>query len=80
METKFSENYLQHADHFTRILNERENIRREKFLEKRSESIENSQDNSLVVSQDNKENKINENLDEKDRPVQRSAKSDVEVN
>ena len=26
-----SENYLQHADHFTRILNERENFRREKF-------------------------------------------------
>ena len=33
-----SENYLQHADHFTRILNERENFRREKFLENRSES------------------------------------------
>ena len=26
-----SENYLQHADHFTRILNERESIRKEKF-------------------------------------------------
>ena len=33
-----SENYLQHADHFTRILNERESIRREKFLENRSEN------------------------------------------
>ena len=28
-----SENYLQHADHFTRILNERESFRREKFSE-----------------------------------------------
>ena len=28
-----SENYLQHADHFTRVLNERESIRREKFSE-----------------------------------------------
>ena len=28
-----SENYLQHADHFTRILNERESFKREKFLE-----------------------------------------------
>ena len=28
-----SENYLQHADHFMRILNERENFKREKLLE-----------------------------------------------
>tara|TARA_B100001121_G_scaffold56066_1_gene49611 strand:+ start:201 stop:644 length:444 start_codon:yes stop_codon:yes gene_type:complete len=28
-----SENYLQHADHFTRILNERENFKREKLSE-----------------------------------------------
>ena len=49
-----SENYLQHADHFTRILNERESFRREKFLENKSENnseentenIENSEKNS----------------------------------
>ena len=34
-----SENYLQHADHFTRILNEREIHRREKFSENKSENI-----------------------------------------
>ena len=28
-----SENYLQHADHFTRVLNERESFKREKFQE-----------------------------------------------
>tara|TARA_A100000164_G_C21749763_1_gene696416 strand:+ start:74 stop:526 length:453 start_codon:yes stop_codon:yes gene_type:complete len=28
-----SENYLQHADHFQRVLNERENFKKEKFLE-----------------------------------------------
>ena len=33
-----SENYLQHADHFTRILNEREIFRREKSLENQSEN------------------------------------------
>ena len=32
-----SENYLQHADHFTRVLNERENIRRERSVENKSE-------------------------------------------
>ena len=28
-----SENYLQHADHFTRILNEQESYRKQKFVE-----------------------------------------------
>ena len=32
-----SENYLQHADHFTRVLNERESNRRERFSENKSE-------------------------------------------
>ena len=49
-----SENYLQHADHFTRIFNERESFKKEKFLEKRSEknsypleqNTENSEQNS----------------------------------
>ncbi|MDC3186245.1 DUF4167 domain-containing protein [Candidatus Pelagibacter sp.] len=31
-----SENYLQHADHFTRVLNERESIRRERFVDNKS--------------------------------------------
>ena len=35
-----SENYLQHADHFTRVLNERESIRKERFSE--NKSVENS--------------------------------------
>lgn len=49
-----SENYLQHADHFTRILNERESYKREKFSEIKpennsdiaEESIENSEQKS----------------------------------
>ena len=32
-----SENYLQHADHFTRVLNERESMRRDRFSENKSE-------------------------------------------
>ena len=31
-----SENYLQHADHFMRVLNERESIRRERLSENKS--------------------------------------------
>ena len=32
-----SENYLQHADHFTRILNERETYKKEKSIQEKSE-------------------------------------------
>ena len=44
-----SENYLQHADHFTRILNERESLRKDKFLE-------NSSETNSEVSEENAEN------------------------
>ena len=37
-----SENYLQHADHFTRILNEQENYRKQKLAENKSTITENS--------------------------------------
>ena len=59
-----SENYLQHADHFTRILNERENFKREKFSESRSENNldkieENSENNDKsIVEAANQENKL----------------------
>ena len=36
-----SENYLQHADHFTRILNEKENFKKEKYIENKVEKEEN---------------------------------------
>ncbi len=32
-----SENYLQHADHFTRVLKEQENYRKQKFIENKVE-------------------------------------------
>tara|TARA_B100001109_G_C18700684_1_gene397761 strand:- start:269 stop:721 length:453 start_codon:yes stop_codon:yes gene_type:complete len=50
-----SENYLQHADHFTRVLNERESVRREKFSENKPE-------NSMNLS-NSEEVDPNENLD-----------------
>ena len=66
-----SENYLQHADHFTRILNERESFKREKFLETKSaneadlaqENIDNSEKNTDkdLVDTHVDENKIDEN-------------------
>ena len=73
-----SENYLQHADHFTRVLNERENFRREKFMESKAENITNSQEES----QDNPE-ELNENnlveVSKDDTKVEKSAKPQAEI-
>ena len=74
-----SENYLQHADHFTRILNERESFKREKYTESRSE-------NNSEVTDD-----IDENLDQNsadkaldasgdETKIQKTPKIQVEVN
>ena len=73
-----SENYLQHADHFTRILNERENFRKDKFLENNSE-------NNSEVSEENTENSkkphdkdlVNNSGDE--NKIQKETKSQVEI-
>tara|TARA_B100001057_G_C22627287_1_gene862985 strand:+ start:79 stop:525 length:447 start_codon:yes stop_codon:yes gene_type:complete len=73
-----SENYLQHADHFTRILNERDTFRRDKFSSSKLE-------NNSEVTEDNVENPA-KNID-KDLPdsstdetnIQKSEKSRVEI-
>ncbi|MDA7587979.1 DUF4167 domain-containing protein [Candidatus Pelagibacter sp.] len=53
-----SENYLQHADHFTRILNEQENYKRVKFAESKStesnSEIRETSDKSEEVKNENK--------------------------
>ena len=47
-----SENYLQHADHFTRVLNERESIRRERFSENKSEEHVNLSEENKIQNED----------------------------
>ena len=47
-----SENYLQHADHFTRILNEQESVRKAKFNENNTSNLGSSK---IEVKQDDKE-------------------------
>ena len=53
-----SENYLQHADHFTRILNEQENLRKIKYSEDKSSEptldLENKGNTSEEIHQDEK--------------------------
>ena len=73
-----SENYLQHADHFTRILNERESFKREKFSESRSEyNPEVSEQNSENLDQ-NSTDKVTDVSE--DKKIQKNVKAQVEVN
>ena len=74
-----SENYLQHADHFTRILNEKESFRREKFLENKNEKMDSSSDEIFETIEDT--SKMNKIQDQKeDSEVKKIAKSQSEIN
>ena len=71
-----SENYLQHADHFTRILKERENFRRDKFLEGKSvNSTDNTHENIETVLSSDKETIATSD----DAQIQKSEKPQTEV-
>jgi len=72
-----SENYLQHADHFTRILNERESYRKDKFSQNKSESTENLDEvsSSEEISKDN----LVENPKDEEKEIKKNVKSQVEV-
>ena len=59
-----SENYLQHADHFTRILNERESYKKERNLE------EKSQENGL------KTNELSENKNNSEKNLENNSNLD----
>ena len=62
-----SENYLQHADHFTRVLNERDSIRRERFSENKSEDRANlSEETNTQNEEIAKPNLVNVSNKEKD--------------
>ena len=67
-----SENYLQHADHFMRVLNERENMRRERFSENKSEDQANLSEETKIqneeISKSNIANKANKENDEEKVP------------
>ncbi len=67
-----SENYLQHADHFTRILNEKENYKKEKLFQSKSSANE-DESNRIIISdtvQDENFNKEKEETDIKETQVE----------
>ena len=74
-----SENYLQHADHFTRILNERESFRREKLSETKVIDETSSAQNSDIDPEQNSNKDSVENL-KKDTKSDKIVKSQVEIN
>ena len=53
-----SENYFQHADHFTRILNDQENFKRSRLTENKSEENNIKQDKEVTKNNLEKEEKI----------------------
>ena len=67
-----SENYLQHADHFMRILNEKENLKKEKFLENRYEDKENNYDKISSAQDDLNENKTVETSNTETEDIKKS--------
>ena len=70
-----SENYLQHADHFTRILNERESFKKEKLSENKFNLSEGNNESS---NQNTSKNLVEANSD--DVTIDNSEKSQLEVN
>ena len=74
-----SENYLQHADHFTRVLNERESLRKEKFLENGSKSNSISNEENAENADQNFEKKLVENSSEENE-AKKVEKSQAEIN
>tara|TARA_B100002019_G_C20945062_1_gene438721 strand:- start:178 stop:627 length:450 start_codon:yes stop_codon:yes gene_type:complete len=74
-----SENYLQHADHFTRILNERESYKRDKFSEIKSENnIDTAEERSENSEQ--KDTKELETSSSEEVEAQKNAKVQLEIN
>ena len=60
-----SENYLQHADHFTRILNEQESARKAKISENKEVLLEEKIVNNDETSKDNIKDETQVNKDDK---------------
>ena len=65
-----SENYLQHADHFTRILNEKESFKKDKFLETKVQENENKPDQTININSEISNNNLAENTQE-DQEIQK---------
>jgi hypothetical protein len=74
-----SENYLQHADHFTRIMNEQDVLRKERFSNiKRLNDESSDEDKSIKIDETSKDTEIKKVKDATE--VKKVVKSQPEVN
>ena len=67
-----SENYLQHADHFMRILNEKEAFKKEKFLDNKFENNNEIQEISNGNVQEKSERPAENSSDNEDSKIQKN--------
>ena len=74
-----SENYLQHADHFTRIQNEQENLRKARFTENKLKNINDSTEEISVKKDEVASDMTDEKVEEATKG-EKIAKSQPEVN
>ena len=74
-----SENYLQYADHFTRILNERESFRKEKFLGAKQENIPEVSEENIESLNQNSEKQLSEESGDETK-LQNNSEAQAEIN
>ena len=74
-----SENYLQHADHFTRILNERESFKKERFLTSKVETSLNSEEETANVNGQISSGDVTEEANDDDK-IEKDNKNQPEIN
>ena len=55
-----SENYLQHADHFTRVMNEQEASRKERFIASKPIDESSAMEKSTIVNEVSKDEEVDE--------------------
>ena len=71
-----SENYLQHADHFTRIMNEQDTFRKQKFAENKNLNNEASEDLEAIKTDEISKDEV----DTKNKSDTKVEKAQPEVN
>ena len=73
-----SENYFQHADHFTRVLNERESYKKDRFLENKLQQGVNSLKENIDVNEEISNNMAENTKEETE--TKKNVKSPAEAN
>ena len=71
-----SENYLQHADHFTRVLKERESVKKDRFVESKSEENSNYAEETKIPNEEISKNNL-ANIPKKDNEEEKVTEPQV---